>query len=525
MALVEFINITPADSKCRELIARLRRRDTTLWSSDPDIQGKIENRLGWLDATTYMGRHSGRIIEFAEQIRAEGYQQTVLLGMGGSSLAPEVYAALIGAGSRSMALMVVDSTSPRYVRDVTEQCDNASTIFIVSSKSGTTAETRALEAHFFQWARSRFDRAQQQFIAITDPGSPLQSLAGERGYRETFLNPANIGGRFSALSFFGLVPAALAGADLKALREHMPDLSADSPLIVDACELGSAMGILCRRGKNKLTLHFSRSIAPVSAWIEQLIDESTGKSGTGLVVVPDEPRLAPDRYSTDRVFVVVECAGEPVDDAWVDQLAARGHPVMRWRMTGIDQLGAEFYKWEIATAIAGRELGINPFDEPDVNETKAMTRANLEQPRRGTSSSPQPPSALENLVNSARHGDYFAILAYLPPTPDNRRLLKDWGSRLTRHTGLPCCVGFGPRYLHSSGQLHKGGPDQGNFIVLTLDSDTDLSIPGQQHGFETLIQAQARGDLQVLKNRGRRVVHLQVNGQGVDLDSLTQTVP
>lgn len=509
--MIDFINITPDDAECPDLVNRLQQRDATLWSNDPDSRRAIQNRLGWLDAAVFMNGHAGPIREFARQVQAEGYQQAVLLGMGGSSLAPEVYAAVSGGGSGALPLTIVDTTSPGHVAKVTAQCEDSATLFIVSSKSGTTAETSALEAHFFEWARARHDQPGRHFIAITDPGSPLESLAAERGYRETFLNPADIGGRYSALSYFGLVPAALAGADLEALRAHVPDSLTGSRLAADACLLGTAMGIQAAEGRNKLTLCFSPGLAAAAPWVEQLVDESTGKNGTGIVVIADEPRLEAAAYSNDRFFAVVHLDGEPSDDTWVAGLTGLGHPVARWQLPNHDWIGAEFYCWELATAVAGRILGINPFDEPDVDASKAMTRAILERPEQSGAAPPQSAADLREMLNGAGPGDYIAVLAYLPPTPENRGQLATLRRNLTRRTGLPCCLGFGPRYLHSSGQLHKGGPDQGLFIVLTLDSEPDLPIPGQRRGFRSLIQAQAHGDLRVLRERGRRVVHLAVD--------------
>jgi hypothetical protein len=326
-----------------------------------------------------------------------------------------------------------------------------------------------------------------------------------------FLNPADIGGRFSALSFYGLVPATLAGAELAALRRHLPESLGNSPLAQDACLLGSAMGTLARGGRDKLTLVLSEALAPLAPWVEQLIDESTGKDGQGIVVIAGEPRLEPAAYSRDRIFVVVDTDRESVDDAWLDAIARLGHPVARWRLETVDEIGAEFYRWEIATALAGRELGINPFDEPDVNASKQRTRALLEQSDREAGGPPQVPTALNELLEQADEGDYLAILAFVPPTETNHARLERLRARLTRRTGIPCSLGIGPRYLHSSGQLHKGGPGRGLFIVLTRRPGADLPIPGQRHGFSALFQAQAMGDLEVLRQRGRRVAHMALS--------------
>ncbi len=517
--MIDFVNITPDRSECPDLLDRLQRRDASLWSRDPDTRGDIENRLGWLDAAAFMDRHAGRIVEFARQVQGEGYQQAVLLGMGGSSLAPEVYATLFGSRPGALPLTVLDTTSPGHIAAVTARCETVPTLFIVSSKSGTTAETSALEAHFFDRAASRGGAPGQHFIAITDPGSPLAALAAERGYRDTFLNPADIGGRFSALSFFGLVPAVLAGADLEALRAHVPADLSSAGMAAEACALGGALAALARAGRNKLTLCFSPGLAAAAPWVEQLIDESTGKAGAGIVVVAGEPRFEAEEYSDDRVFVVAALDGESIDDAWLDRLAGLGHPAARWRVADTSRIGAEFFRWQIATAAAGRGLGINPFDEPDVNASKAETRAILEQPGGSGAAPPDPLPALRAMLDSAAPGDYIGVLAYVSPSDANREALATLRERLTRLTGLPCCPGFGPRYLHSSGQLHKGGPDQGLFVIITRHTEPDLPIPGQRHDFGTLIRAQAHGDLRVLRERGRRVVHLEL-GADETLESL-----
>lgn len=519
--MIDFINTAFDDSDCPEVLDRLRRRDATLWSDDPGVGQAIGNRLGWLDATEFMDRNSRRITEFAGRVEAEGYRQALVLGMGGSSLAPEVFASLLGAGA--MELTVADSTAPGHVRHLTSLCERAPTLFVVSSKSGTTAETAALEAYFFDWSRKHLDSPGEHFLAITDPGSPLQALAAQRGYRETFLNPADIGGRYSALSFFGLVPAALTGADPATLRRHVPAPADDSPLLTEACRLGNCLGAVAARGRNKLSLHLDPELSPMAPWIEQLIDESTGKNGTGIVVVTGEPRFAPEKYSNDRLFMIVE-GPAGLDRAWLEALADAGHPVVRWRVPGSDHLGAEFYRWEIATAVAGHVLGINPFDEPDVNDTKAATRAVLEQAGGARPAAPRVPADPAHLLAGAHSGDYVAILAYVPPTPDNQDRLRAWASRLTAQTGLPCCIAFGPRYLHSSGQLHKGGPDQGLFIIVTVAWSDDIPIPGRTYGFKSLITAQAQADLRVLRERGRRVVHLEAKDEGTGLDELLGSV-
>ncbi|MDZ7841784.1 MAG: glucose-6-phosphate isomerase [Gammaproteobacteria bacterium] len=521
--MIDFLNITPDRSECPDLVDRLQRRDASLWSDDPEIRRDIENRLGWLDAANFMDRHAGRVVDFARQVQGEGYQQAVLLGMGGSSLAPEVYAALFGGRPGALPLTVLDTTCPGHIAAVTARCEAVPTLFIVSSKSGTTAETSALEAHFFDRMASREGAPGRRFIAVTDAGSPLAALATERGYRDTFLNPEDIGGRFSALSFFGLIPAALAGAEPAALRAPMPTELPGSDLATEACALGTALATAAREGRNKLTLCFSPGLAAVAPWVEQLIDESTGKDGTGIVVVAGEPRFEAGAYSNDRFFVVVELADESVDEAWLDRLAGLGHPVARWRMADSNHVGAEFFRWQVATAAAGRGLGINPFDEPDVNASKAETRAILEQPGGTGAAPPDPLSALREMLNGAAPSDYIAILAYVSPGDANREALATLRERLTRLTGLPCCPGFGPRYLHSSGQVHKGGPDQGLFIVITREAEPDLPIPGQRHGFGSLIRAQALGDLRVLRERGRRVVHLELS-DGMSLEGLLDYV-
>jgi hypothetical protein len=423
---------------------------------------------------------------------------------------------------------------------------------VVSTKSGATAETLALYAFFRgEVEASRPPKPGMQFVAITDPGSPLEQLAHEAGFRRTFLNPASIGGRYSALSFFGLVPAALIGVDLKTLLER-----ADA--MVQACtggpsaqenagvRLGAALVALARQRRDKVTLVLSPGIRAFGGWVEQLLAESLGKDGTGLVPVDAEPLAAPDAYGDDRVFVATILAGDAASDAALAGLAAAGHPVIRIGLQDPLDLGAEFFRWELATAAAGAMLGVNPFDEPDVASAKERTGALLASWKKGkrldgwpvdgeedslalmTGGASPAASLADGLrahLAAAGPGHYIGIQAYLPPTPETAARLNDLRVLLRDGRRVATTLGYGPRYLHSTGQLHKGGPNTGVFLQLTADDRDDLVIPGAGYGFSTLKAAQALGDLEALRDAGRRVARVQLRGRlGPALDQLLRCI-
>ena len=446
--------------------------------------------------------------------------------MGGSSLAPEVLHASLGAAPGHPALTVLDTTDPGAIRATLRHLTLPRTIFLVSSKSGTTTEMLAL----YRFFRAEMDetvgdagRAGRHFVAITDAGTPLEKLASEGGFRRTFLNDPRIGGRFSALSFFGLVPVALIGADLGRLLERAAAMAASCGADVPVREnpglrLGATLAGLAQAGRDKITLLLSRDIRALGAWLEQLLTESTGKLGRGLVVINDEALGAPDAYGTDRVFVIVRLGGDEALEATASSLESAGHPVIRVTMSDPYDVAAEFLRWEIATAAAGIVLGLNPFDEPNVAQAKDATTTALARFLE-TGRLPEWPTdsvdELARVLSEARPGDYVALLAYLTPAEATTTALQKMRAMLRDRTRLATTMGYGPRYLHSTGQLHKGGPPT-PILVLVTTTHEELPIPGERYGFATLEMAQALGDLATLRAAQRRVLWLPLDGTPVD---------
>ena len=481
------------------VIERIWRKDHTVWKDDPT---EITDRLGWLTVPVLMHERIGRLETFAEQAAADGFETVVLLGMGGSSLAAEVFMTTFGAAEGALELIVLDTTHPATVARVTDQLELAKTLFIVASKSGTTTETMSHFAHFRELMPDG-----SRFIAITDPGTPLQELAREHGFRRTFSNPDDIGGRYSALSYFGLVPAALIGAPLHEILDRAEEMRHASGRLVPAAQspgatLGAVMGECALAGRDKLTILLPPEIASFGSWVEQLIAESTGKEDRGVVPVVGEPLGAPDVYGDDRVFVAI---GE---HEGVDALENLGHPIVRLEYEDREQIGGEFFRWEMATAVASHILGINAFDQPNVQEAKDATREIL------ASGSVEDPGTddLGALLGRVGTGDYVAILAYLDRTSETEDAIERARLAIRDRYGVATTTGFGPRFLHSTGQLHKGGANNGVFIQITDGARSrDLPIPGQAHTFGTLIDAQALGNLRSLRNRGRRVARVRLD--------------
>jgi transaldolase/glucose-6-phosphate isomerase len=482
-----------------ELVSRIWRRDHTVWKPDPV---EITDRLGWLSLPELMTERLGELGRFADDVRDEGFERVVLLGMGGSSLAPEVLSTVLGTGPGGLPLHVLDTTHPVAIARLQRSLDPARTLFIVASKSGGTIETLSHFAFFHARARDG-----NRFVAITDPGTPLEALARARGFRATFLNPPDVGGRYSALSLVGLVPAALLGADLGALLESAQEMACachssapceDNP----GAQLGTVLGQAAWSGRDKLTLVLPAELASLGAWIEQLVAESTGKECTGLLPVAGEDLGAPSVYGTDRLFVSIgdHEALAPLEDA--------GHPVVRLAHRGAAGLGGEFFRFEFATAVAGAVLSINPFDQPNVAEAKEATRRILEE---GTVDDPGLDDP-DPLLAALRPGGYLAIQAYLDPTPESAAALQRVRLALRDRHRVATTVGFGPRYLHSTGQFHKGGPKRSVFLqVVDPDRDVDLPIPGKPFTFGTLLDAQALGDLRSLRRRGRPVARVTLS--------------
>jgi len=497
-------------SDVAQLPKRIWARDPTVWKDDPDTP-EIRDRLGWLTVGEAMAQQVKSLTAFAGEVRGE-FDRVVLCGMGGSSLGPEVVWRTFGAAPGHPELHVLDSTDPRAVRQAA-QGDLARTLFIISSKSGTTQESDS----FFRYFWERTGGKGSQFVAITDPGTPLEQLAGDRRFRRTFLNQADIGGRYSALSYFGLVPAALIGVDIDTLLHRAHRMAEACAACVPALEnpaarLGALLGEAALAGRNKVTFVLSPGIASFGLWAEQLIAESTGKEGKGILPVAGEPLGAPGVYGEDRVFVSMVLAGEA--DAGVEtrlaDLEQAGHPVVHVKLEDRSDLGQEFFRWEFATAVAGAVLRINPFDQPNVAESKANTKAVL---AKGNAPSPAAAAAdLKQFLAAIKPGDYLAIMAYLPPTPENDRRLAAIRLRLRDRLKVATTLGYGPRFLHSTGQLHKGGPPVGHFLQLTERPAEDLSIPGEPFSFGQLEAAQAAGDLVALRARGRPAIRIDDPG-------------
>lgn len=516
-----------------ELIARLFSKDTTLWSSDRDVSDSIRQRLGWLDTISFAKGQAQRLLDFSDQIKNEGFDRAILLGMGGSSLAPEVFSRCFKDTPGAIDLTVLDTTFPDSIISATAHAADGHALFIVSSKSGTTTETKALSQHFWHWARNQYgDAAGDHFVAITDEGSSLHDLARKQNYRDIFLNPADIGGRYSALSLFGLVPAYLLRIDVTRLLDRAQQVFAKSVDAQLAARLGIFMGEAANQGRDKLTLTFSSKLLPLGAWIEQLVAESTGKDAKGIVPIVDEFVRPPAEYGNDRLFVDI---GQKNDSHSIHRLGERhahleqlGHPVLSLQLDDIYDLGTEFARWQVATSVAASIMGVNPFDEPDVNATKVATAAILRRDvldgaKDLNKTAPEDTQMLLNqFVTEVRPTDYIAVLAYLPYDRQYSEDLNQLRYKLARQCNVATCLAFGPRYLHSSGQLHKGGKKNGHFLVVTAAAIQDLSIPEENYGFQHLINAQARGDIEVLKQRGQKVLHLDLGQVDKATDSLRQ---
>ena len=524
---------------------RLAARDPSLWTDDPEVAERIVQRLGWLGAPASARSDLQEFKRFAAEVRDEGIRHVVLLGMGGSSLCPLVAADTFGPIEEWPELLVLDNVDPAAIRELADRIDPDHSLFLVASKSGSTIETMSLYRYFYDLVgRSGAPRPASKFVALTDPGSPLAREAQERGFRRTFETPSDVGGRFSALTAFGLVPMALAGYDVEAIVESALQLQAEcAPEIPDehnpAIGLGLALAAQYAAGRDKLTLIASPGLASLPLWIEQLVAESTGKQGKGIVPVTDEPLAESGAYGPDRLFVEVSLAEERAvaREAMLTALSDDGHPVLRIVLPRPESMGGEFLRWEIATAVAGAILGVNPFDEPDVAASKSMTAGILEQLKPGTlpdagtadAASDQlevhvtdetdwstgldrgdPEALLRDFTALAGPDDYVAVLGFVAGTPDRDELVRELRRTIRRRTGAATTFGYGPRYLHSSGQLHKGGPDTGLFILLTGNAGVDLPIPDSDTSFAALQRAQALGDERVLLERGRRVLRVNL---------------
>ncbi|MBE0636760.1 glucose-6-phosphate isomerase [Candidatus Bipolaricaulota bacterium] len=508
-----------------DVVSRIWSHDYTVWDSSPE---EIANRLGWLKLPCTMTSQVPRIATFAASICAEGFTHAALLGMGGSSLAPDMLSRVFGSQCGFLPLQILDTTHPQTVRQLAEDLAEEKSLFIVATKSGTTSETLALFRFFYQRVAHALgsDEAGSRFIAITDPGTPLVKLASQHAFREVFLNDPDLGGRYSALSLFGLVPAALLGLDVDALLYEAQSVASQCapamPIAKNpASQLGLFLGTCALAGLDKATLLLSKKISPLGDWIEQLLAESTGKGGKGIVPIIETLPERTKSWSHDRVFVAIRLGEDSEQDAIVDALAEQGRPVMQISLDAVSEVAGQFYLWEFATAIACHILGVHPFNQPDVESAKQLARTMAEESRQ-TGQRPQLESKtlsvsdMRAFLIDVRPSDYVGIHAYLPPTQDLTDALHVLQAAIRDHYGVAVTVGYGPRFLHSTGQLHKGDRGNGRFLQLVSASMPLVDIPDSPDsqtsslGFGALIIAQAAGDCAALENSCRPVVTFRV---------------
>jgi len=538
------------------IVSRIWDRDHTVWKENPS---EIANRLGWLDSPGKMQGEISRIDDLLRKVREEGYTDALLMGMGGSSLGSDLFSRIFGPGEGCLNLEVLDSTDPAAVKDHAGRLDPARTLFIVSTKSGTTSETISFFKYFYNMTEARVgkEKTGDHFVAITDPGSSLESVASDLHFREIFLNDPDIGGRYSVLSLFGLVPAGLLGLDLGLLLERARAMASEcqAPLTTFNGEntgtiLGAVMGTLHNLGINKLTLIMSPRISPLGPWLEQLLAESTGKEGKGILPVEGENPATPGVYGKDRLFAHLTLEEDDHFREEILGLEKAGYPVIRIKLGDLHDLGTEFFRWEWATSVAGHLMGINPFDQPNVESAKAQTRKLLEAYRRDGRLPHLTPSFRDSAMDvysdssgtgiagtfgtfmaRAQPGNYAAIQAYLNPNRKIILALQNLRHAIRDRHRIAATVGFGPRFLHSTGQLHKGDAGKGMFIQITADDREDLPIPdepgrdGSSLTFSILKEAQASGDRQALIEAGRRVIRFHIHEDIVEgIERLTEGV-
>lgn len=511
------VDATLAELDQKDIVARMWRGDHTVWKDDPT---EISNRLGWLNVTDVTSANLETLNGLADAVKSDGIKHVVLLGMGGSSLGPEVLRQVLGSASGYPELIVLDSTVPARVQSVTDAIDPEKTVFIVSSKSGSTIEPNVFYKHFWALVEDAVgkDDAGSHFIAVTDPGSNLDKLGGEQGFRHVFGNPTELGGRYSVMSYFGMAPAALIGADVPKLIERADSARAKCSPNVSTVDnpgawLGAVMGTLAKDGRDKLTLVTSPSVEGFGLWIEQLIAESTGKEGKGIIPIAGEPLLGTESYGNDRLFVYVRLEGDDnaETDAFVETLSGAGHPVVRLDMRDAYDIGAQFYLWEFAVAIAGSILQINPFDQPNVESAKVLSIDSLKAfESSGSAPKTEAISSMNELMSKAKLGDYLAIMAYVEQTPEVDAALNGLRRKVMERHKIATTLGYGPRFLHSTGQIHKGGPASGLFLQIIIDHDNDIQIPDERYTFGVLADAQAVGDYGALEAKGRRTARINL---------------
>jgi transaldolase / glucose-6-phosphate isomerase len=553
--LANDVNASLEDWKKRGKVQRLWQKDASLWT------GADEDKwLGWLDVTEQQIEDVDKLKQIAADIKKASFKYALLLGMGGSSLCPEVLRLTFGTAAGYPNLHVLDSTDPAQIKALEASVDLSSTICIVSSKSGTTLEPNIYKQYFFERVKLAVGEKEvgNRFIAITDPGSKLQRVADKDKFRKTFMGVPSIGGRYSALSNFGMVPAAVMGIDvpkfLKNTQLMVNASGADAePATNPGVILGTILGIAANQGRDKITIVTSKGIFDLGAWLEQLIAESTGKSGKGIIPVDREKLAAPDKYGSDRVFAYLrlESDADKAQASAVDALAKAGNPVIRIVLPDIYSLGQEFFRWEIATAVAGSLIGIDAFNQPDVEASKTETRK-LTSEYETTGKLPSESQFftagdiklyadqkntvalkggatlvgfLKKHLDRLGAGDYFAVLAYITMNEQNEEALQAIRLAVRDNKKIATVLGFGPRFLHSTGQAYKGGPNTGVFLQITCDDAVDLLVPGQKYTFGVVKAAQARGDFAVLSDRGRRALRVHLGKDvAAGLATLTDAV-
>jgi glucose-6-phosphate isomerase len=535
------VRATFAEAARVNVIGRIWNKDASLWKQEPAHQKIIINSLGWLTVASQMLTVADELKAFAENVCSAGeFDHVMVCGMGGSSLCPEVLRQTFGPQNGFPELLVLDSTDPDVLNNFKNQIDISRCLFVIASKSGTTTEPIAFHRYWYHEVSRMSTEPGKSFITITDPGSQMADTAAAEGFRRIFLNQPDIGGRYSALSYFGMVPAALMGLDVEKLLRGAETMAAACGARVQVNEnpgavLGAVMSECALAGRDKLTIITDQKLSALGLWVEQLIAESTGKEGKGIVPVVGEPLGAADAYGQDRLFVSISVG--PIDGetkAKLDALAAAGHPVVYRNLADVHDLGAEFFLWEMATAFAGWRLAINPFDQPNVQESKDATRALLEEfvragklpestpiasdgpltiygPRdESTGASSSVTEVLADHIAGIKPHDYTALLAYVEETPEIDVSIQSIRTALRDATGCATTTGYGPRFLHSTGQLHKGGPDSGVFIQLTAPDHVDLEVPEAPYTFSILKDAQAQGDFQSLLSHGRRAIRVDL---------------
>ena len=496
----------------RDIVRRIWQGDHTVWKSNPE---GIVDKLGWLNLPSQLAGSFHDLETFAKEIRKTRYKHIVLLGMGGSSLGADALCSILAPSTTSHPeLIILDSVVPSSVASVAKAIDPSRTIFLVSSKSGTTIETNALYRYF----RRLVDQSGgtgRNFVAITDAGTPLEALAEKEDFLRSFLNPSNVGGRYSVLSYFGLVVAAVLGIDLSSLllsaEEMIARCGPDTPLAENpGVSLGAALAGFTMSGHNKLTILTSPKLTSFARWAEQLIAESTGKDGVGILPVVGEPVLDSSAYGDDRVFIYLRLAEDDngVLDKAMAHLQDAGHRIISIDLQNNEDLAGEFYRWELATAIAGSILGLNPFDQPNVEMAKRATNQMLSQHNSDELIELSSIGSIDDLLNAVQPNQYFAITAYVQHDVRFEQLVTNLRRRVMQRHKVATTFGYGPRYLHSTGQLHKGGPPTGLFLQIVMSHDDEIEIPGRSYTFGTLVDAQAEGDFRALKNMGRKIVRI-----------------